>query len=292
MKSIGRIVLCLLIALPLIASPKAESVPFTVSPEGMLMVPARVGGTAVHLIFDTGAGLDVLAPSLIQKVHGKPAGQFTGFRMTGERLDIPLFLIPELALGPVAKKDDLVGSFDLLDQMHIDGIVSLNNFRQQPLTLDFVNSVIVFENSKTMAQRRLAGTLLPLELDDQRGISLDLFAHFVLAGQPGQCDIDTGSQSATLSMRYLAMLGIDKDGKEVRKRESKTIAGNTQIRYSTKVAGIAMATAPAINLAQPSVSFSDIIYDCVIGTDFWSGKVLTIDIPHHNLVVTAVPRTP
>jgi hypothetical protein len=70
-----------------------------------MIVPARAGTIPIHVIFDTGAGLDALAPSLIQRLGSKPAGQFTAFRMTGERLDIPLFIVPELSIGPVMKKD-------------------------------------------------------------------------------------------------------------------------------------------------------------------------------------------
>ena len=50
-------------------------------------------------------------------------------------------------------------------------------------------------------------------------------------------------------------------------------------------AGIALADHPGIGLEHPRVSFADIIYDCVIGIEFWSGRTLTIDIPHLQLIV-------
>jgi hypothetical protein len=37
------------------------------------------------------------------------------------------------------------------------------------------------------------------------------------------------------------------------------------------------------------VSFSDIIYDCVVRINFWSGKVVTIDIARLQLIVAAGP---
>lgn len=81
-------------------------------------------------------------------------------------------------------------------------------------------------------------------------------------------------------------LGIEKDGKDVRKIERRTIAGAAQIRYDTKLPHIALTGAPQISLAHPAVEFSDIIYDCVIGLDFWSGKTLTVDIPGHQILVS------
>lgn len=254
----------------------------------MVVVPATLAGNVpMHVILDTGAGLDVIAPSLIEKVHGKPAGQFTGFRMGGERLDLSLFIVPELSVGPLAKKDALVGTWDLLDQMNLDGIVSANDFRQQPFTLDFLNKQLVFETEKSLDKRRAAGVSSPLQLDDQRGITLDIFSHFTFGKQTGQCEIDTGSPKATISTRFMTALGIDKDGKDVKKQERRNAAGANEIRYWTALPELSLAPAPQVNLSQARVSFSDIIYDCVVGVDFWSGRAVTFDIPDRQLIVSA-----
>lgn len=292
MQPITTAIFLLLFISPLLAKSKPVSIPFTTNSDGMVILPATVGGNiSVHVIFDTGSGLDVLAPSVIEKVHGTPAGQFTGFRMTGERLDIPLFVIPELSVGPVKKRDAVVGSWDVLDKLHLDGIVSLNDFRRQPVTFDFVRKVVIFETPDSLARRRSSETSVPASFDDQRGIALDVFAQFLIANQPGQCDIDTGSPTATVSTRYMERLGIQKDGKDVRKSERHTIAGATQIRYDTNLPQIALAAAPQISLVHPAVAFSDIIYDCVIGLDFWAGKALTIDVAGRQIFISSSAGT-
>jgi hypothetical protein len=285
------VVLVLLIALPATASKKPVEIPFTISPEGFVMVPATLGGTiAAHVIFDTGAGMDVLAPSVVEKLHGKPAGKFTAFRMWGDRLDVPLFTVSEISVGSMVKTDALVGAWDMLDQLHLEGIVSVNDFRQQPFTLDFVNKVMVFETAKSLAQRRSTGNTSPLKFDDLRGIALDLFSEFLIGNQEGQCEIDTGSQNATVTTRFMAPLGIDKDGKDVQKREQKNPAGVTVIRYKTTLPTIALAAASEIAIANAPATFSDIIYDCVIGLDFWLDKVVTIDIAGRQLIVADASR--
>ena len=285
MRTIAAFFLLSLITLPLPAQSKPVTIPFTTNSEGMMIVPAKVGGSvSAQLIFDTGAGLDLLATSIIEKVHGKPAGQFTGFRMTGERLDIPLFVVPELSVGPVVKRNALVGSWDLLDKMHLDGIVSLNDFREQPVTFDFAGKEIVFETAASLKQRH-AESSSPIKLDDQRGIVLDVFGEFIIDSQPGQCEIDTGSPSATVSTRYMEPLGIQKDGKDVHKVERHTVAGATQVRYDAILPRISLADAPQISLAPARIGFSDIIYDCVVGLDFWAGKTLTIDIAGRRMLV-------
>ena len=286
MKKLIAAILFLLISLPLLAKSKPAAIPFTLNSDGMVVVTATLGGTIpMHVILDTGAGLDVLAPSLIEKVHGRPAGQFTGFRMTAERLDIALFIVPELAVGPVVKKDALVGTWDVLDQMHLDGIISAGDFRQQPFTLDFPNKQLIFETEKSLGKRKADGKLALLQTDDARGISLDLFSRFTFGKQTEQCNIDTGSPKATISTRYMADLGIDKDGKDVRKQAHKTIGGADVVNYWTTLPQISLASAPQVSLAPARVSFTDIIYDCVIGVDFWHDRVVTIDIPDRQLIV-------
>jgi hypothetical protein len=124
-------------------------------------------------------------------------------------------------------------------------------------------------------------------VDDYHGKALDLFATFLIGDQTAECEIDTGSQSATVSLRYLSPLGIDTSGSEVTRRERRTIAGAKEVRYVTKLPRIALASAPAIDVSNPKVAFSDIIYDCVIGTEFWAGRALTIDIAKRQLIVAA-----
>lgn len=286
MRTISAVALCLLAPALLFGNPKPTSIPFTTNSDGLIILPATLGGTIpVHVILDTGAGLDVFAPSLIEKLHGKPTGQFTGFRMTGERIDIPLFVIPELSVGPLVVKDAVAGSWDVLDKVHFDGIISLRDFRHQPFTIDFINKVVVFETANTLAKRRSPGDVSPLEFDDQRGISLSAFAHFLLGGQTVQCEVDTGSPAATLSTRYMVPLGIEKDSKDVQKHEGRTIAGAMETRYETTVAGISLKASPGVSVANPRVSFSDIIYDCVVGVDFWSGKIVTFDFGRGQIIV-------
>lgn len=270
------------------------SIPFTANADGLMIVPAVLGGSrSVHVILDTGAGLDVFAPSLVAELHGKPAGLFSAFRMTGERLDIPLFVVSELSIGPMVKKDVVVGTWEVLEQFHrdgaIDGVISVNNFRQQPFTVDFIERVVVFESPQSLVRRRALGESSPLLVHDQRGIALDLFAHFLVGSHPGQCEIDTGSPRGTISTRYFGPLGITAGDRGSRQPDVGGSAARGQTHFETTLPQIALAAAPRVTLGQARVSFSDIIYDCVVGVDFWSGKVVTVDIAGLQLIVASVP---
>ena len=280
MGRVARVVFAVLLTIPAVAGQKkATTLPFTTNPDGVVIVPVVLGG-AIHtdVFLDTGAGLDGLAPSIIEKLHGKPAGAFTAFRLGGERLDLPLFIIPELRIGPIVKKNALVGAWDVFDQWHFAGVISMSDFRQQAFTLDFPNKQIIFETSRSLRDRLNSGAPVPLTFDDERGIMLDLFVEVLIGGQAGQCEMDTGTPDSAFSSRYMEALGISKDGKDVTKQASGA--------YLTTVPQIALAADPSIRQMQPKVEFGGIIYDCVLGVHFWSVRSVTVDIPNKRLIVS------
>ena len=273
-----------------LASGSPESLPFTTNSDGLVILPAHFGLISGHVFFDTGAGLDVLAPSIVHELRGKPSGHFTGFRMGGERLDLDLYTIPELRVGPLQKKNTLVAAWDALDspefkKLDVRGIISLNDFRKQPVTFVFQRKLVIFETTGSL-RNRARESIVPLEFDDQRGISLDSFAQFSIDAQPGECEIDMGTPSAWISTRYFQSLGLDADTAGVKKHVSKNIAGATVVRYDTTIRQLSLAGAPDLRLEHPQVSFMNLIYDCVIGVDFWQGKSVTFDVPDRKLMVS------
>jgi hypothetical protein len=284
-RSVGA-VLAFLVA-PALAAATAVSVPFTTNADGMVVLPAMLGGDRpIHVVLDTGAGVDVLAPSLVEAAHGKHAGQFTGFRMFVDRLSLPLFVIPELTVGPLRKTEVVISSWDVLDQVHDDGIIAVRDLRSQPLTIDFPGKAVVFETERSLAERRKQGKVASLALDDQRDVALELFTRFLIGDRPALCLIDTGSPGTTISTRFMAPLGVDPASPDVKKQARRAVeSGATITRYWTDVPQVALAEAPQVALLHPRVSFADIIYDCVVGLDFWHDRVLTLDIARKQMVV-------
>jgi hypothetical protein len=260
--------------------------PFTAT-DGLVFISATLGdSTPLNVILDTGGGLDVLAPSLIRRVGGRPLGVATGHRMTGERLDIQLWVVPSLRVGPLATADAVVGSWDALDSFGLDGIISLMGFREQPFTIDFKAGTVTLESASSLAGRRAAGQVSPLLLDDLRGHALTAFAAFSLGGELGECELDTGTQATRANTRYLAALGIDSSDASVTGRSFKTVTGAMENQYVATVPRVALADAPDVAATGTRVTFSDIIYDCVIGTSFWQGRALTLDIANRELIVS------
>ena len=271
----------------LAAQPAPVVIPFTTTPDGFVLLPATVAGNIpVHLILDTGAGFDVLAQSLVDKLQLKPTSQFTGFVFSGDRIDAPLYPLSSIALGPFVRTNDPIGGLALLDQVHQDGILSISAFRTQPITIDFVKHVVVLETPQSLAERRKSGTTVPLQFDDFRGVELDIFARFMLGSDTAQCIVDTGSPSATISLRYLGALGVDTADTAVHKHRTANAAGGQLTRYSANVPRLSLLASHSVAAEHPRVSFANIIYDCAVGVDFWAGKVVTFDIPHRQIIVS------
>lgn len=261
-------------------------VPFTFN-EGLVFIEATLGdSTPLNVILDTGGGLDVLSPRLVQRVGGKAMGVVTGHRMTGERLDIDLWVVPSLRVGPLARTNAIVGTWADLDSFGLDGIVSLDGFRDQPFTIDFGANTVMFESASSLARRRASGKVSELQLDDLRGRAVTAFAEFELGSELGQCELDTGSQATRANTRYLTALGIDTSDAGVSRRSYTTAAGGTESQFVATVSRVSLASAPEVSSSDVRVIFSDIIYDCVIGTDFWRGRTLTLDVGGRQLIVS------
>ena len=277
----------------IVAQKPPEHIPFAPSKDGLWRISGSTGSADQHeFILDTGAGITVLSQSLVIKLGGKPAGQYTGFRMTGERLDLQLYTIPELRIGPVVRKQALIAGWDGLDNLHIDGmtlhldgIVALDVFRDQPVTLDFEQHQLIFETPASLAQRRRTETTVPALLDDERGLSFTLFAPFLVGSHPAECEVDTGSQGYVIHLRYMDMLGLKKEDEAVKKLESTSILGTKEVRYQATSA-ISLEGVSTDGLRSVPVLFENLIYDCNVGTDYWAHRAVTFDIPRKSLIVS------
>jgi hypothetical protein len=255
------------------------ALPVTLNPDGMMTVHVSGPGHPDGLfVIDLGSGVEVLSSAYAAQVGQGPAGHFTGFRSTGERVDAARVRIAPIALGPVSTPADAI-VWSGLDAAGVAGLISARTFARAPVTLDFPNRQLVFETAASLAARARRGITLPLRTDALRDQALDLFLDFDLGnGQVGTCEIDTGSEAIDVNARYLPALGIAGD--------SATGAAPTRARLPASLAPVG---APRLRLERPTVRVGNYIYDCIIGTRFWSQVALTLDIPHQRVILSAAP---
>jgi hypothetical protein len=275
----------LLLAMLSCISPAQQRIPVKQDWTGRMTVKATMAGQEGNFMVDLGAGTEVVSKQFAEKLKLAPAGYMTGFRMTGERAEGPRYTGAAIALGPLHSPQDF-GVSGHLEKDPIDGLISARIFEHSPVTLDFVQGEIVVETPASFEQRIANGDTVPLKLDDDRDMKLDLFAEFDLGnGQTGLCEIDSGFFGITINKRYMEALGVVPETKGVDKIEFSP----GFFTYKTHLPAIALAAAPDQKLENPLVNFGDFIYDCVVGTRFWHDRTLTLDLPSRRLIVARRP---
>lgn len=250
-----------------------ETIPFTAVDGGLIEVQASVDGrTAVPMLVNLGAGVDVLSSNLGRQ-YVLVNGKYVSLRLTGQRVDLPVGKVVTLAVGDVDLDAPHVGIWSGLDGTGVDGLISATAFRNVATTFDFRDNQIVIEDAQSFPDRVRPEVRVPLLLQDDLGIALALFARFDFGnGKTGLCEIDTGSQGVTLDKTFAAANGLNPSG----------AANGT-------VPSIGLAGAPETAIPRPSVKFADLIYDCDVGNVFWAGRTFTLDLPHQFMYVSTAP---
>jgi Aspartyl protease len=92
--------------------PVTSAVPFDYSTH-CLVLPVRVCGIEAKFIFDTGIGLNLISDDLAAEVGCQHDGStFTGRRMSGQAVTIPLGSLESLQIGASPLRDVPVGIVD------------------------------------------------------------------------------------------------------------------------------------------------------------------------------------
>jgi predicted aspartyl protease len=184
-------------------------IPFTLT-GGLVTVDATAAGRPLRMVVDLGAGVDVISAKAAARLGVTGDGRYTTWRMEGERVDLPTTTLPAIALGTIKIEDATAAIWPALDDSGIDGLIAATAFRDRPVTFDYGAHQLTVEDPASFAARTHSEQRVPIEVSDDRGISLGIFASFDFGkNQHGLCEIDTGSQGIFLDKRFAAKLGID-----------------------------------------------------------------------------------
>ncbi len=264
MKLFKTVVVCLvLVIIQKNTAQGVEKFPFEYWQEELISIHMTVNdGFEGEFIFDTGSGIHAFSEGFFRKLDTQPAGYYTGFRSTGQRLDFELFQASSLALGQLEQKNPLVVYWRYLDRLKIDGVISLKFIEHQAVSLDFVTNEVIIEDEESLDGLLQQGVIVPITLKQDRDKALDIFADFVIGDTTiVELEIDTGSgRGMTLNSRHMC-----------------------ELIQNPK---ISLSGAPDIKLINPRVDFKmGLIYDGVIGIALWDNCKVTFDIPNKRLII-------
>ena len=225
----------------------------------LVTVTGRLHGDSLRLLFDSGGGETLLAPWVATDIPCEPAGRSVGFRMSGERVEWPLCDDVALDFAGQTVVDSVVGIWDVMGILpeglpRLDGIVSLETFRDRLLILSLAESTLELHAEGSFRQRVQSMTPVPMRVaTGQDGSQLTVFLAGRVAGT------DEGAwlllDSANLAETLLAP--------HVRDDESPA---DVTIVFSDSLA----VTAPART--------ADIIYDGALSEAFLRQLIVALDL--------------
>ncbi len=266
----------------------ASTVPFEYL-ANFLTVPVTAGKTETRFIFDTGIGINLVSKSVATLAGCSPNGtSFTGRRMSGQEVTIPLGSLRSLTIGNCQREDVPTGIFDLGEMAGLDGIggfLSLDYFRSIPVTVDYPNSTIVIEDTDSLARRAAAGAVVSVRVEHD-ACSTSVFLPLDLpGGRSASVEVDTGSSDLILDIAFADDLGVDLGDQSIRNVEGHDETGNAFARYFASLRGeISVTGAPAICQADPAAMFQKIIYDGLVGDAFLRNFIVTYDLSHDRMI--------
>lgn len=223
------------------------------------------GGAPASLpyIFDTGGGLTVVTPEEARRLGCEPFGLLTGFRASGERLDMPRCGPVRLQLGGQVVEDE-AGVLDVNALIgpgapKVGGIVALQTLHGRAFTLDYAHNRVILESAASLARR--IKTLRAMEVRPEMqagGATLDLFVAVDTPKGKIWLELDSGNTGPVhLAPHAMAQLGL-------------TPAALAHGKIDLDFAGLGRI---AVTAAQ-----KDCIYDGLLNADTIAALTLTIDL--------------
>lgn len=286
MKAKNMITLWLVFAAVCIGSGQT-AIPLVINDGGYIFVKATLNDSITgNFLLDTGGGMHVLSGKYFEKVknHAKSAGYFTGFRHNGERLDSEIYTLSAISIEGLRQEKPLVGYYAPLDEYGMDGIISLKMFENQPVTIDFKNKQLIIETKESLQKLEKNAEVIPFTVQQYRDKALDIFIKICINGVPIEAEFDTGSgyNSLIINPFFMEKLGIKKeDCKEQIHDKEKN-----RKDYLTKIPAGTVCAVPGVNGKEVDVTFREgLIYEGLIGSGWFRGKKLTIDIPNRRMLV-------
>jgi hypothetical protein len=232
------------------------------------LVRAAAGSDTLSLLLDTGGGTTLLTPAAARRLGCPVRGEDTGHRMTGEPVVFGRCASLEITAAGWTRTIAPVGVFDLAAVLppelpRLDGVLALDAFRGRAVTLDWAAGLVTIHGDRS-ADSAVARWGVPLRIaTGDNGRFLSTLARVDGTAGPLWFLVDSGNLRGTL-----VATSVQRDS-----LLPPADSGRVVIRIGAR------APYPA------SVTWTALVLDGALGTDFLRRGPLTIDL-------RGVPATP
>jgi hypothetical protein len=228
---------------------------------GLKTARVTIAGVDYAFLLDTAGGRTLLSPELAQGIGCIPHGRDVGYRMTGEPVVFRNCEQLNASVSGLSLSMSPVGVFDLNSLLpselpSLDGVLALDAFRGQVITLDWARNQLSVHSSAD-GERALATNGIAVRIaTGENGSQLSVLAPVRAGNTPLWFLLDSGNIRGTLVARQL------------------TLDGSIEINQDdTALLEIGRRTSQRL-----SVISDDINYDGVLGAEYLQANVLSIDL--------------
>jgi len=228
---------------------------------GLKTARVNISGVDYTFLLDTAGGRTLLSPELAQRIGCIPHGRDVGYRMTGESVVFKNCAYLNASVSGLRLSMSPVGVFELNSLLpselpRLDGVLALDAFRGQVITLDWARNLLSVHSSAD-GERALATDGIAVRIaTGENGSQLSVLTPVRAGTRPLWFLLDSGNIRGTLVARQLALEGsieINQDGTAL-----LVVGSRTSQRLS--------------------VISDDINYDGVLGTEYLQTNVVSIDL--------------
>jgi hypothetical protein len=235
----------------------------------LVVVPVELNGVDARCVVDSGIGLTVVRDTFAGCLPSDET--FTGKRMSGQEVTIPLGVAPSLRFGEFEQREVEVGLLDMRGfpdvLADVAGFLSLAFFAETPFTVDYPRGRIVVGPA-------VGGVALPCRVD-RDGPSVAMYLPLTLPdGRSVEVEVDMGSDELILDERFLELAAG-----EIRRVDGTDETGHDYTRRFARLPGSVHPTgAPELAQEDLAAMFQSIIYDGLVGDAFLRRFAVTFDV--------------
>lgn len=169
-------------------------------------IQVHVGGQRGTFLVDTGGGVTLVSLDFAKRIGCTPWGAISGFRLTGERLDLPrcedvrVTLPDGTALPPVTAAAIDLASVLAKGDDPVDGSLALDALDGTVFTLDVGAGTLEFENPESLQARTASAVEVPVRIGRYGSSARGVAAYVPSKTARGDLwlELDTGSDAPVL----------------------------------------------------------------------------------------------